>query len=309
MNLINQIYPDRLNFQLKNFVRIAWASPLAESAWSSRFACVRKAVTHVEWLSVVHKVRPCALFQLRSQDMETNSILWAKQGLRWRLLADPVPCGGAWWLDANLPRSVKSNMVVIGSESANAQFEQAWRSNDHEVMGALLGYPPCCRLFFEDVCITQRCIDTVWAMSERESGLEDRTFGRLVDGPIASNILLQSLGVRAVPHSPCSFVCRGTARLAEDLRGVAESTGYGEEYRWLLSILSWPAEWSALHGIAEIRTPVIKLCTPTDATAGEYVVRWQGSHLPAEAANGLSFPYKVSGRPTAAVRLEWSRPR
>jgi hypothetical protein len=93
---------------------------------------------------------------------------------------------------------------------------------------------------------------------------------RIADGPMASNILLQSLGIRAAPHSPCSFDCRETVRLAEDLAAVAAASGYGEEYGWLSSILSWPVEWSALHGIAEIRTPIVKLCTPTDATAHEY---------------------------------------
>jgi hypothetical protein len=291
------IYPDRLDFVLGSFVRIAWASAVAERAWSSRFSRVRAAITHVEWMSVIRKLRPCALLQLRGQDIETCAGLWVTQGLAWRALSESSPRIGAWWLDASLSRDTAAQAVVVGSEPDTAAFERAWEVGDHESMGTLLGYPSCCRLFFEEVCIAHRCIDTVWAMSEREQRMDDRASARFVDGSIASNILLQSLGIRAVPHAPCGFGCRETALLAEKLSGVAATIGYEEEYRWLPSILSWPAEWSALHGIAEIRTPILKLCTPTDATAGEYLVRWNGSAPPSEAAKGIGFPYRTAAQP------------
>jgi 2-polyprenyl-3-methyl-5-hydroxy-6-metoxy-1,4-benzoquinol methylase len=56
-------------------------------------------------------------------------------------------------------------------------------------------------------------------------------------------------------------------------------------------ILSWPVEWSALHGIAEIKTPILKVSTRSDIAHGKRVVRWHGSAYPAEGARGLSFPY------------------
>jgi hypothetical protein len=301
------IYPDRLGFVLNSFVRVAWVSALAKSTWSSRFSCVREAVAHVEWMSVARKLRPCALFRIRRQDVEIRSGAWSTQRLAWRTLSDSSPCIGAWWLDASLARGAATKVVVVGSEPDTAAFERAWGKGDHQTMGALLGYPACCQLFFQEVCIAHRCIDTMWAMSEGEPHIDGREFGRSVNGPIASNILLQSLGIRAVPHAPCSFNCRETALVAEKLHGVASTIGFLEEYRFLYSILSWPAEWSALHGIAEIRTPILKLCTPTDATAGEYVVRWNGTGLPAEAAKGLSFPYRTSARSRAPVLVSLTR--
>ncbi len=301
------IYADRLGFVLNSFVRIAWASDMAERTWSSRFSRVRAAVADVEWMSVARKLRPCALLRIRSQDVETRSGAWSTQGLTWKTLSESGPYIGAWWLDASLPRGTAAQAVVVGSEPDTAAFERAWRTGDHDSMGTLLGYPPCCRLFFEEVCIAHRCIDTVWAMSDGEPRMDGRVFGRSVDGPIASNILLQSLGIRAVPHAPCGFGCRETALLAEKLHGVAAAINYEEEYRFLSSILSWPAEWSALHGIAEIRTPILKLCTPTDATAGEYVVCWKGTGLPAEAAKGLGFPYRTTAQASAPVLLNLTR--
>jgi hypothetical protein len=60
---------------------------------------------------------------------------------------------------------------------------------------------------------------------------------------------------------------------------------------WMLEILDWPVQWSALHGIAEIKTPVLKVSARTDATPVDYVVRRPGRARPREGARGLGFPY------------------
>ncbi len=78
---------------------------------------------------------------------------------------------------------------------------------------------------------------------------------------------------------------------------MGSTAGYEEEMEWLLEILSWPLEWSCLHGIAEIKTPVLKVSTTTDATASKYVVRVQGDRYPAEGSQGLNFPYRLSQPP------------
>jgi hypothetical protein len=297
------IYADRLDFVLKSFVRVAWASPIAERIWSSRFERIRSAIIRVEWMSVCRKQRPCALFRLQSAQIESCSALWSREGLAWRTLGGSMPHSGAWWLDSSIARNATSQPVAVGNNVDLAAFGRAWDAEDHGAIGELLGYPHCCRTFFIEVAEKQQCIDTVWAMSERQPRIEGRECSRSVEGRAASNILLQSCGLRAVPHMPCSVDCRATVRSAEVLSDIAVETDAEEEYGWLSNVLSWPAEWSALHGIAEVKTPILKLCVPTDATAGEYVVRWSGSVMPAEAAKGIGFPYKASGRLPAAARI------
>jgi len=300
------VYSDRLDFVLPNFVRVSWSSVRADGVWRSRFSRVRAAVADIEWIAVAQRVRPCALIQLRSQDFDVRTGRWAIHGLAWRALRESGPRIGAWWLDSAIPEGTASKLVVVGSEAVTSEFNEAWEFDDHETMGTLLGYPACCRQFFDQVCVAQHCIDTTWAMATSAPRMDGREHGRLVKGPIAPNIMLQSLGIRAVPHVPCSFDCHETVRLAEDMAGVALKAGYEEEYRWLQSILSWPVEWSALHGIAEIRTPVLKLCIPTDATAGEYLVRLIGKTQPAEAAIGIGFPYNFSERSPQPVLVTLS---
>jgi SAM-dependent methyltransferase len=118
-----------------------------------------------------------------------------------------------------------------------------------------------------------------------------------VTGPPEANILWRWMGVRAVPHMPCRFDCADTVALGEQFVQVGRAAGYDQEMDWLLEILSWPVEWSALHGIAEVKTPVLKVSTRTDATASKYVVRRQGDAYPALGAQGLTFPYRIPRRP------------
>jgi hypothetical protein len=61
----------------------------------------------------------------------------------------------------------------------------------------------------------------------------------------------------------------------------------------MTEILSWPVEWSALHGIAEIKTPILKVSTYTDSTAKKHIVRFNGIRYPSEGIVGLRFPYKI----------------
>jgi hypothetical protein len=77
---------------------------------------------------------------------------------------------------------------------------------------------------------------------------------------------------------------------------VGRRAGFQQEMDWMHEILSWPVEWSALHGIAEIKTPVLKVSNNTDATAQKYVVQRPGQAYPAEGSHGLSFPFQVPER-------------
>jgi 2-polyprenyl-3-methyl-5-hydroxy-6-metoxy-1,4-benzoquinol methylase len=101
------------------------------------------------------------------------------------------------------------------------------------------------------------------------------------------------MGVRAVPHLPCRFDCSPTIEFGRQLLDVGHQAGFVDEVNWIKDILSWPIEWSALHGIAEVKTPVMKVSTRTDATGHKYTVQWRGTTYPEEGASGLKFPYQI----------------
>jgi hypothetical protein len=142
----------------------------------------------------------------------------------------------------------------------------------------------------------ERLIDPTWDVAIDTQQAVGAATVREIVGPVVTNVLWRWLGVRAIPHVPCRFDCRPSIDLGTRLIQAGVDLGHGEETRWLQDILAWPVEWSALHGIAEIKTPILKLATRTDATANKLVVRWRGHGYPAEGAKGIVFPYLRSER-------------
>jgi hypothetical protein len=180
---------------------------------------------------------------------------------------------------------------LSGAQHVSA-FREAWEQSDQKEIGKLLGYPACCSDFFEEFWVRRQFIDTTWPMAFGTVGEEGEEATLLeVCGSPLTNILLRWLGVRAVPHLPCRFNCEPSRIFGEELLALANQHGYGTEADDLLQMLEWPVEWSALHGIAEIKIPVLNIAAVTDATTIKYVVRRRGTTYPAEGAQGLCFPY------------------
>jgi hypothetical protein len=186
--------------------------------------------------------------------------------------------------------------AVVGSCEDAIRAREAWIARADDALGLLFGYPECCRKFFREVWTERRCLDTTWAMATNTVVPQDRVVVLESTGAQLANILWRWLGVRAVPHLPCRFDCSETIQFGERLLLVAERAGFTDEVKWMREILSWPVEWSALHGIAEVKTPILRLSTRTDATASKYVIRWTGTSYPQDGATGLRFPYRAPAR-------------
>jgi hypothetical protein len=114
----------------------------------------------------------------------------------------------------------------------------------------------------------------------------------VTSAPPELNLFLRWLGVRPVFHLPCSFTCEASIGVAREIAAVATQVGGSEEITSIYKMLRWPIQWSALHGIAEIETPVLRIATRTDPTAVKYTVRIQGDLGSAvHAARGNRFPF------------------
>jgi SAM-dependent methyltransferase len=302
---------ERLDFTLPDFARLSWVSEPAQQVWGPRLGRIARAWSDVEWLSVDAGVRHCCLTRLPVQGLLSQVSRWARRGLT----AAPLRLEGSarhgYASTPTNPRPDRPSLVctVVGRAPSVDEFRRAWDAGDHETIGALLGYPPCCRAFFRRVWAEAGCVDTTWAMAANTVGPSGASGERAIEvgGPPEANILWRWMGVRAVPHLPCRFDCAPTVALAEQMREVGKGAGYEAEMAWSREILAWPAEWSALHGIAEVKTPVLKVSTRTDATARRYVVRRAGGAFPEEAPAGLRFPFRPGTRPTISGSLGFRR--
>ena len=288
----------QLESALPEFVRHSWVSESARAVWEPRIARIVQAWLGVEWLSVSAGIRECGIVWILPNALATFKSKWESAQLSAIHLPieDPYAASGLRQGSQILGRIC----IVVGAMDSVEQLRNSWNTSNDEVVGKLLGYPPCCRSFFRQVWVTQKCLDTTWSMAQNSfSPQVDHTLKirPADDSPPLANVLWRWLGVRAVPHLPCRFDCPGSIEFGRRLLKVAERAGYVEEVRWILEILSWPVEWSALHGICEIKTPVMKISTRTDATPEKWVVQWQGKTYPDEGAVGLRFPYRRPEKP------------
>jgi len=271
----------RLNFVLPEWTRIIWTTTVAKTVWEPRINQVSQAFVQIEkqttlagikpsWLTIMS---PDSLFKLKSELDGTNftPIVLQKVGRQ------------SFYSSSSLVHQEHQPFdlrVVITKHNLVDVWKQAWKQRDNVRMGELLGFPKCCQSFFQQYWIKEKFIDTTYPMSLTGT-----------DGPKECNILNRWLGVRAVSHLPCSFDCNETYQIGRQNINWARQNGYEKEMDWLEEILDWPIQWSALHGIAEIKTPILKISTRTDATGDLVVVNRQGFSYPDEGASGVSFPY------------------
>lgn len=285
---------ERLAFELPEFTRLSWVSEAAREVWEPRLKRITPAWLELEWRSVAAGVRPCGVTIVSAVDFVQQASAWARQGLS----GVPLEIQGQNSGYVSVARAPAFGepfvyRVVVGALDSVRAFQHAWDAGDDEEMGRLLGYPVCCIAFFRRVWVDEGLTDTTWPMALDTAKPEKDTRCIEVAGPPEANILWRWMGVRPVPHLPCRCDCQASVELGRRLIAAGRQAGFGEEMDWLLEILSWPVEWSALHGIAEIKTPVLKVSARTDATATKYTVRRHGAAYPAAGAQGLTFPYRT----------------
>ena len=303
-------------FRLPEFCRTMWASDGARQAWEPVFRSISVAWDAIELLSVQEGVRDCALRFADSDAILSAAASAAEMGLA--LLPLQKQGADSATYSARATRHIEGRpfryRYVVGKVSSISEFRHAWLKSDQARIGSLLGYPSCCTDFFGEVWVRRSLMDTTWAMALNTesdvdgSGIEaegDRALSFSPEG--ACNILWRWLGIRQVPHLPCSFECSETASFGQAIAEVGRRHGFADEIDKIDEILSWPVEWSSRNGIAEIRTPVLKTAVPTDPVSVRHTVQLKGSSYPISGATGLSFPYKTRRRSLVTASKSYQR--
>jgi hypothetical protein len=125
-----------------------------------------------------------------------------------------------------------------------------------EQIGTLLGYPHCCRNLFA----------RTWDAGQVDSTYDQYTNMYSGDRPGYSSTLWRHMGLRLVPHLPCSFSCQASDDLATRFTLLGNKHGYVEDLALIQEVQSWPVQWSRLFGIAELVSPAVRISTRTDWT-------------------------------------------
>lgn len=282
-------------YTLPAFLRCAWVHDKARLQWPPKFGRIVNAWREIEWLSVTERLRPCLLCWISPQDWEEFQRRSSHAGLSivpLMIVRQAFPIVGRLLGASNA--SALSMRAVVGPSKLAKRFARAWSRADIAEVGMLLGYPQCCCTFFAEAILKRVCPESLWAeaLTTPNTKCEDECL--IVDGPAELNIFLRCLGIKALAHIPCSPRCSESLRIAWRFAKAGRNFGYAQEMAWLDEILRWPLEWSVLHGIVEIKTPVLKVCTNAPMNVQKFTLRRLGDSYPEDGAHGVVFPFKKS---------------
>lgn len=218
-----------------------WRSHSERSVWEPALRQAQTAWSELEVASVSSGVRDSALLVLTADEIGQASADCAFNGLQASVVGR---CGDGF-------------RVAIHRPGLSATWHRAWMASDDDLIGSMLGFPKCCRDFFLREWRDRGSYDVTHAMST-------------LDGPWQSNILMRWMGVRLVPHLPCSASCSATLDLAERYLAVAQETGI--DVSPLKAILSLPVTHDALNGVAIISTPHFRFMASTEIECSREVL-------------------------------------
>lgn len=265
------------------FVRRLWVSDKACSTWEPFFREFSACWRQLEWLTVADRTRPCATFFVSQKELAALASLLKDYGLAATTLATDV---------CNVPGSQDEMLryrAAVGRRRDLRELEWAWKCGHDEAIGQLLGYPACCRAHYSSVAAADQ-FDGLWPMALQTASADealakpnDREFPQRPE----TNPFWRTVGVQLTPHEPCRFDCAESIALARQFVECGRSAGYSGVMDRALELLSWPVEWSALNGIAEIRTPIVKICQATQTAYEPRTVHLRSQTYPELGARPL----------------------
>ena len=239
-----------------------WISEEARRAWEPRLKAASALWQVLERASVEHGLRRSCLLMVHSSELPAVSQWAAKIGKQVAVLGACRLSGS--YSAGNAATGVDGFKVAVTPEQNVADWHRAYQENDNELIGALLGFPKCCRDFFAET----------WGKGSRDGTMQMKS--EEFEPLAVSNILLRWLGIRFVPHLPCSSFCRETDELAIEMAGLGDRLGFRTQVAEALEILNWPMTYTTLHGVCEVTTPVLKFCASSDYFATKRVVKREG---------------------------------
>jgi len=220
-----------------------WLAGDSREAWEPVLRAAQAAWSGLELVSITEGLRESAIVHLEADDLARAGADVSRVGLALSVLE----------------HKEGSFRAVVHHPRLAAAWHAAWAAGDHEAVGVLLGFPACCRAFFSR--------EWVAAGSYR-----DLTFAMdTVDGPWEANTMLRWLGVRLVPHLPCSSSCAETVAQARAYLEAGRRAGV--DVASLETVLRLPVTHDAANEVAIVSTPHFRFLAGADRGAKRAVAR------------------------------------
>jgi hypothetical protein len=293
-----------LPFRMPPYARTVWASKDIKDVWKPKLNQAARAYSSLERLTVIHGLRRATTLHVTEQDMMHQMQRLAQEGLSYVPMLQvgaysgfahthpPVIPGKPWTYYGAIAKHAE-DAHAFAAASAHTEETQG-NQIDHEAIGKLLGYPDCCRNFFNNVW-GAGYIDPIWQQAEncKPENLLKREEHLIQIGntiPPETSVMLRYIGIRVLPHIPCSHDCQHSLQMAKDWVQLGRDVKL-DGLEELMEFLNLPVEWDCMKGIAYVSTPIFKIETNSMTCYPKYVVQKEGTLRPKESPGGLKFPH------------------
>ncbi|MFB6236946.1 MAG: hypothetical protein ABEH81_01110 [Halopenitus sp.] len=173
----------------------------------------------------------------------------------------------------------ESDDIADKMEEAELEFDE---DEKHNTVGELLGFPDCCRDFFDQEWLNGR-IDPMYEITCNSGNAKrvESEFGDtiLVEDPNpGACVMWRYFGLSFITHLPCSWDCEHAIDVGRERYRVMKEAGYEDAADAMYQWLSLPFQWSGYHGIADIKNRYVTGCSQTSSYWEKKTIKWGGDH-------------------------------
>jgi hypothetical protein len=236
------------DFKPPETFRVQWASLEIQNEYESKIAKLSQDFCRSELLTVFNRERAGCITTMSKEDLLYDSP--ALQEIRgngcfiYPLNYIPIVDSYSNEVQPLQPGQDYQVRVLITNRAEYPNMNH---------LGHILGYPHCCVKFFDKYWSKLGYRDLVPCME----GIQFLELGKntdISDYFELCNILIKGMGVRAVPHLPCSLKCHATNTFAHMFIKYLPN----ESYKLLIDLLRMETNYSTYHGYAEVKNKLFK---------------------------------------------------
>lgn len=282
---------DRID--LEPFAKTNWKTKESREQFKELQRLGSQAKAEAEWRSVMdgETDRKAAIIHVRDQNREEWIERVGEHGLHFKPIKYTQPFNGFAHKHHPTTKSDPNRITyaaIAEEEKYVDQFYDAEHENhtDHNTVGRLLGFPECCRRFFDEVWMGNgdigRKLDPMYEITCNSENVEsidgDPNQLKVVTPNPGANILWKHYGMSFLTHIPCSWDCEHSIEIARNRYRIMVENGYEEVANLMSEWLSLPAEWTGYHAIGEIRNRHMTASSKTSNYWRKKRIVWKDKH-------------------------------
>jgi len=291
------------DFEISPFTTVNYVSSEAKAIWKQIIQECSELTQRLELVSVAEGQRKCAWRTVAVSQIAQLTTACMALGLNVYPIHNIATWGDgfAHKVKPAVKNCPTSTYCIISKNIVDAQaFKNAHMSGNHPLQGEFLGFPKCCTEFFNKNW--PEYYDPIWQAAENTKGKKviDNETIEIEEPNAISNPILRYIGLRVGFHIPCSLGCAYTAAAGTKRLSLCKTKKDKDTAEILLALLSMPMEWSVLHGIALIKTPIFYVRANSLPATKKHTVKLMGKFIPKETMPGKNFPFNIKNKRSLA---------